>query len=141
MSIQEKGNDEEFTRLLWFLLGGTRGGENRVKILNAIRSKPSNLNQLAKLVGVDYRSVQHHIAILQKNNLVLSSGLRYGIIYSIHPWLDHHFKAYEEICTRLGYDTGTIGLTNTAPHLRQQNVWRRRATTTKIGLANDGLPL
>jgi DNA-binding transcriptional ArsR family regulator len=95
--------DEEFRRLLWFLLGGSRGGENRVKILIAVKSRPSNLNQLARTIGVDYRSVQHHMSVLLKNNLVLSAGERYGVIYSIHPWLDHHYRTFELVCGELGY--------------------------------------
>ena len=95
--------DQEFRRLLWFLLGGSRGGENRVKILNAIKFRPSNLNQLARLIGVDYRSVQHHMGVLLKNNLVQSSGQRYGVVYSVHPWLEHHYRIFGEVCEQLGY--------------------------------------
>jgi DNA-binding transcriptional ArsR family regulator len=98
-----KKPDEEFRRLLWFLLGGTRGGENRAKILNAIKARPCNLNQLAKLLGVDYRSAQHHMSVLQKNNLVLSAGQRYGVVYSVHPYLEYHFEVFEEVCLELRY--------------------------------------
>jgi hypothetical protein len=45
----------EFQRLLWFLLGGSRGGENRAKIIYILRSRPHNVNQLAKILNVDYR--------------------------------------------------------------------------------------
>jgi len=128
------------------LLGGSRGGENRAKILSAIKSKPSNLNQLAKVIEVDYRSVQHHMAVLQKNNLVVSAGQRYGVVYSIHPYLGYHFQAFEEICTELGYPLALnlsivktkdrsaarnksdpimpqAGLAGGAPHLWQHSGW------------------
>jgi DNA-binding transcriptional ArsR family regulator len=101
--LSSNNAEEDFRRLLWFLLGGSRGGENRAKILGAIKSRPCNLNQLAKLIDVDYRSVQHHMSILQKNNLVLSAGQRYGVVYSIHPYLDYHFQVFEQICVELGY--------------------------------------
>lgn len=97
------GPDGDFRRLLWFLLGASRGGQNRAKILNAIKERPSNLNQLAKLIGVDYRSVQHHMTILLKNSLVLSSGEHYGVVYSIHPWLEHNFSIFEDLCRKLGF--------------------------------------
>jgi DNA-binding transcriptional ArsR family regulator len=101
--LSSNNADGEFRRLLWFLLGGSRGGENRAKILSAIKSRPCNLNQLAKLIDVDYRSVQHHMSVLQKNNLVLSAGQKYGMVYSTHPYLDYHFHVFEQICVELGY--------------------------------------
>lgn len=104
--------EEEFRRLLWFLIGGSRGGENRVKILVAIRKRPRNLNQLAKSIGVDYRSVQHHMAILQKNNLVQSSGERYGVMYSLHPWLELHFETFRQVCTEIGFSIAACGGTD-----------------------------
>jgi predicted transcriptional regulator len=94
---------QEFRRLLWFLLSGSRGGPNRAKILSAIRDRPRNLNQLAKVVGVDYRSIQHHIGILVKNSLIIGTGKRYGMVYSIHPWLEHHMSTFDEVCERLGF--------------------------------------
>jgi DNA-binding transcriptional ArsR family regulator len=106
--FSENRNDEEFRRLLWFLLGGSRGGENRVRILSAIRSRPNNLNQLSRLLGIDYRSVQHHMGVLLKNSLVIGSGEKYGIVYSIHPWLHHHFATFELVCEKLGYSTNGV---------------------------------
>jgi len=100
----DNGN-EDFRRLLWFLLGGSRGGENRARIVCALRSRPRNLNQLANLIGIDYRSVQHHIGVLLKNSLVVGSGQRYGMIFTIHPWLEHHFETFDEVCLKLGFFT------------------------------------
>lgn len=117
---------DELSRLLWFLLGGTRGGENRVKILNAIRSRPCNLNQLAKLIGIDYRSVQHHITVLQKNNLVFGTGKKYGVVYSIHPYLKYHYEIFEGICRELGY-SDLINLLE--PRLQRNLEFRRKADT------------
>ena len=102
-AVSKDSTDEEFRRLLWFLLGGSRGGENRAKILIAISLRPTNLNRLAKLLGVDYRSIQHHMGVLERNNLVLSTGKRYGVLYSIHPYLNYHFNVFEQVCNELGY--------------------------------------
>jgi len=135
MEVSGRGGDEEFRRLLWFLLGGTRGGENRAKILNAIKTRPSNLNQLAKLIGVDYRSVQHHIAVLQKNNLVQSSGVRYGVVYSLHQYLSYHYATFEQVCLQLGYSKNFDSV---------KDIVTRRRTVAPIpqtGLAADGLRL
>ena len=103
MEVINNRTANEFHRLLWFLLGGSRGGENRARIVYALRARPRNVNQLAKLLNVDYRSAQHHIGVLMKNSLVMASGLRYGMTYSIHPWLEHNFKEFDEICGKIGF--------------------------------------
>ncbi|MFI5420076.1 MAG: ArsR/SmtB family transcription factor [Nitrososphaerales archaeon] len=103
MTYYKDRTANEFQRLLWFLLGGSRGGENRAKIVYALRSRPRNVNQLAKMLNVDYRSVQHHIGILTKNSLVIGSGQRYGMTYSIHPWLEHNIWMFDEICNKIGF--------------------------------------
>lgn len=94
-------DDPELRRLLWFLLGGTRGGASRVKIIRALRERPSNLNQLATKMGVQYRLVQHHIGVLKRNSLVTATGEHYGMTYFLHPWLESHYEIFEELAHRL----------------------------------------
>lgn len=94
-------DDPELRRLLWYLLGGTRGGENRARIINEIRSRPSNLNQLATKLSLEYRSVQHHIEVLKKNALVTSQGEHYGLTYFLTPWLESHIEIFDEITRKL----------------------------------------
>ena len=45
------------------------------------------------------------MGVLLKNSLVIGSGEKYGVVYSIHPWLDHHLATFEQVCQRLGYQT------------------------------------
>ena len=53
--------DREAKRLLWYLFAGSRGGENRIRIIDLIKEQPQNINQLAEALGVDYKAVQNHI--------------------------------------------------------------------------------
>ncbi len=99
----------ELRRLLWFLLGGTRGGENRARIISQLRDRPSNLNQLAKHMGVEYRAVQHHIEVLRRNSLVVSSGEKYGVTYLLTPWLESNYGIFEEICRKLNFKLKSEG--------------------------------
>ena len=96
-------DDPELRRLLWHLLGGARGGENRARILNELHNRPSNLNQLAVRLGLEYRSIQHHIEILRRNSLVVFEGERYGMTYFINPFLESHFEIFGEICKKLNF--------------------------------------
>jgi len=97
-------DDPDLRRTLWFLLGGKRGGENRSKIIHRIRGRPSNLNQLANDLDLQYKAVQHHIRILVSSSLVVSSGEKYGAVYTLSPWFEHHIEMFEQICAKLGFD-------------------------------------
>ena len=96
-------DDPELRRLLWYLLGGTRGGENRAKIIHELRKRPSNLNQLASKLDLDYRAAKHHVDVLLKNSMVVTQGERYGLMYFLAPWLETHIASFDEICKRLHF--------------------------------------
>jgi predicted transcriptional regulator len=96
-------DDPDFRRMLLFLLGGSRGGENRARIIRRLRAKPSNINQLAGDLGLQYKAIQHHIRILVSNSLIVSSGEKYGSLYSLNPWFEAHIDLFEQICEKLGF--------------------------------------
>jgi DNA-binding transcriptional ArsR family regulator len=126
LSFSENDGEQEFRRLLWFLLGTSRGGPNRIRILSAVRERPCNPNQLAKLIGVDYRSIQHHISILLKNSLIIGTGKRYGMVYSIHPWFERHLGAFDEICEKLGFQSyGAVNVSRLDGHAIEPIVSRK----------------
>jgi len=95
--------DPELRRTLWFLLGGKRGGENRARIIWSLRAKPSNINQLATELDLQYKAVQHHIRILVRSSLLAPSGEGYGAVYVLTQWFEHHFGQFEQICQKLGF--------------------------------------
>jgi len=97
-------DDPDFRRLLLFLLGGSRGGENRARIIRRLRARPSNMNQLAGDLGLQYKAVQHHVRILMSNSLLVTSGEKYGMLYSLNPWFEKHIDAFEQTCLKLGFE-------------------------------------
>ncbi|TLX68958.1 MAG: winged helix-turn-helix transcriptional regulator, partial [Thaumarchaeota archaeon] len=70
-------------RLLWFVFVGSRGGLNRIRIISTIRERPLNANQLAKELDLDYKAIQHHIGVLEKNNIITRVGEKYGATFFI----------------------------------------------------------
>jgi DNA-binding transcriptional ArsR family regulator len=52
------------------LVAKMRGSATRVELLNAITETPKNKLQLAKELGVDWKTVDNHIEMLLKNGLV-----------------------------------------------------------------------
>ena len=94
-------NDPDAKRLLWFVFAGSRGGLNRLKIISKVRENPFNINQLAKELGLDYKAIQHHIRVLEKNNLITSVGEKYGVAYFISTFLEVNMESFEEIERKL----------------------------------------
>jgi predicted transcriptional regulator len=89
--------DPDAKRLLWFLFAGSRGGENRIRIIDLLKKRPYNINQLADALRVDYKLVQHHIGVLEKNNIVTKTGEKYAVLYSISNYLNANIEAFTEI--------------------------------------------
>jgi DNA-binding transcriptional ArsR family regulator len=101
--MRKMTEDPELRRLLWYVLGATRGGENRARIVKALRDQPANVNQLSTRLSMDYRLVTHHVEVLGKNSLLHASGDRYGRMYFLDPWLESHFEVFEEIARKLKF--------------------------------------
>lgn len=97
-------NDPYTRRLLWFVFAGSRGGLNRIRIISAIRDIPMNANQLAEKLHLDYKAIQHHIRVLEKNNLISKEGKKYGVLYFISPFLEHNIESLDEIVRKLEQD-------------------------------------
>jgi predicted transcriptional regulator len=94
-------NDPDAKRLLWFIFTGSRGGLNRLRIISSLKEKPLNTNQLAKELGLDYKAIQHHIKVLEKNNLITKIGEKYGVTFFISTFLEVNMETFEEIATKL----------------------------------------
>lgn len=94
-------NDPNTKRLMWFLFAGSRGGLNRLKIITTLKETPLNTNQLAKGLGLDYKAIQHHIKVLEKNNMITRMGEKYGITYFVSVFLETNMVTFEEILRKL----------------------------------------
>ncbi|MBA2267301.1 MAG: winged helix-turn-helix transcriptional regulator [Nitrosopumilus sp.] len=99
----EKPVDPRFKRLLWYLIGSTRGGINRAKIINFLNENPSNANQLSIQLKLEYKTVTHHLKVLNKNSLIITDNEdSYGATYFISPLMEKNHPAFEEIMDRIG---------------------------------------
>jgi DNA-binding transcriptional ArsR family regulator len=90
-------------RLLWYLLGGTRGGPNRAEIIKILQNRPCNANQLAETLRVDYKTIQHHVRILEDNGLVsLTNKGSYGAVLFLTAKMEDALPILDEIWSRIG---------------------------------------
>lgn len=87
--------------LLGWLIAGTRGGASRAKIIEALKETPQNANQLATQLGMDYRTIRHHLRVLEKNKLITTAGEGYGTTYFLSPVLEDNYVVFEEIVNRM----------------------------------------
>jgi len=88
--------------LLGWLIAGTRGGVTRAKIIQALKEAPQNANQLATLLEMDYRTIRHHLKVLEKNGIITSAGDRYGLAYFLSLEMEENYVLFEEIWERFG---------------------------------------
>ncbi|MDP9287646.1 MAG: winged helix-turn-helix domain-containing protein [Thermoproteota archaeon] len=95
--------DPNAKRLLWFLFAGSRGGDNRMKIIDLLKERPYNINQLSESLGLDYKAIQHHILVLQKNNIITKLGEKYGVLYFISNYLEANIEAFNEIKSKINH--------------------------------------
>jgi predicted ArsR family transcriptional regulator len=83
--------------VLWYVLTGTRGGPNRVRLLRAVDERPRNANQLASDLELDYTTIRHHLDVLIENGMVQKSGGNYGAVYLTTDQVKHHWDTVETI--------------------------------------------
>jgi predicted transcriptional regulator len=94
--------DPRFKRLLWYLIGSTKGGISRAKILDLLNSRPSNTNQIASELKLDYKTVVHHLDVLSKNGLVITDNVdTHGATYFLTPVMEKNYDAFKEILSKI----------------------------------------
>ena len=91
---------KQIKRLLYWIFS-TSGGINRGRIISLLREKPMNAHEIAEKLNLDYKTVRHHLKVLEKNNLISSEG-SYGKLYFISEMLEANMKYFDEIWERIG---------------------------------------
>ena len=89
--------------LLWYLIAGTKGGETRGKIIELLKEKPSNANKIAKILKLDYKTVRHHLEVLEKNNIIIAVNKgKYGAVYFLSELMESNIGVLGEIWVQFG---------------------------------------
>ena len=94
-------NERQLKYLLGWLIAGSRGGPTRANIIEILNKTPQNANQLAALLNLDYKTIRHHIDVLEKNKMITSFG-EYGATYFLSPTLEANYSSFEAIRKRMG---------------------------------------
>ena len=89
--------------LLWYLVAGTKGGETRGKIIELLKKKPSNANKISEILKLDYKTVRHHLNVLEKNNIIIAVNKgKYGAVYFLSDVMESNIKVFGEIWAQFG---------------------------------------
>jgi len=56
-----------------------------------------NTNQLRIHLELDYRTVKHHLEVLEDNELIYSMGSGYGSMFFLTPKMEDHIEEFDEI--------------------------------------------
>jgi DNA-binding transcriptional ArsR family regulator len=88
-------------KVLWWLILGTKGGLNRAKIIKKLNERPYNANQLTEELNLSYRTIRHHIKILEDSKLIKSAGQKYGKMYFLSDNMEKDYPDFEKIWKQL----------------------------------------
>ena len=97
----QKKPDKQTRKLLFYLFTSTRGGFTRLRIIMHLLDRPYNTHKLAKALDLDYKAVQHHMKVLQKNNMVSKIGEKYGAIFHLSDFLEVNIGILDEAIEKL----------------------------------------
>ncbi|NYB51786.1 MAG: winged helix-turn-helix transcriptional regulator [Methanobacteriaceae archaeon] len=85
-------------KLLWWLIAGSSGGPNRARIIRALNQRPYNANQLSEALNLNYKTIRHHIKVLEENNIITSAGKqKYGEMYFLTDKMEENYETFQEI--------------------------------------------
>jgi DNA-binding transcriptional ArsR family regulator len=98
---EQRKPDKQTRKLLLYLFTSTRGGFTRLRIIIHLLEKSYNTHQLAQKLDLDYKAVQHHMKVLEKNNMVSKIGEKYGVIFYLSNFLEMNINALDEAIDKL----------------------------------------
>jgi predicted transcriptional regulator len=88
----------EVERALYWIIAGTMGGNNRARIIKELLKKPQNTNQLSKALNLDFKTIQHHLKVLEKNKIVIyKGGGGFAKIYFPSQMLEDNIDSFNKL--------------------------------------------
>jgi len=91
----------ETKTLFWLLFAGSRGSDNRIRIMSVLRKRPRNRNQLSTELDMDYKGIQHLLKTLEENNLVTQVDNKYASPFFVSAFFEANEAVFDEIVIKL----------------------------------------
>lgn len=83
-------------KILW-LFQASKGSQTRGRILRAIKDSPRNTLNLKNMLNLNYKTVRHHLKIMEDNKIITSEGEKYGKVYFISDEMKKNYGFFEKI--------------------------------------------
>ena len=80
--------EKNMRRILAMHFAATKGGGTRFKIMMSLKSEPKNTNELSSELIMDYKTIQHHIRVLEKSGLIVSENAKYSNDYMVSDMMN-----------------------------------------------------
>jgi CheY-like chemotaxis protein len=101
-TISESQSTIQFKRLLYYLIGNSKGGRNRARILQSINFHPANANQITSELKLHYKTVLYHLEVLSNYKLIITDNKEsYGAVYFLAPIMEKNYYLFLEILSEL----------------------------------------
>jgi len=98
---EQRKPDKQASKLLFYLFTSTRGGFTRLRIIMLLLEQSYNTHQLAQELQLDYKAIQHHMKVLEKNNMILKIGGKYGAVFHLSVFLEVNIGALDMAIDKL----------------------------------------
>ena len=73
--------DPHMKKLFSSVFTGMSGRYTRMRIICAITEEPMNTLEISKKLGLDYKTIQHNIKVLESHNFIVRKGEGYGDLF------------------------------------------------------------
>jgi len=73
----------------------------RARIIMLVRERPSNTNQIAVALDIDYKTAAHHLRVLRENRVLSPTGDGYGAVFLLTPEMEESLPAFDDIISHL----------------------------------------
>jgi len=73
-------------------------------ILRALNDQPRNTNQLSNDLDLNYKTVQHHLEVLEESNIVTTEGDNYGQMCFLSDRMMNNPDIMEDVAEQAGVD-------------------------------------
>ncbi|MGC9119480.1 MAG: ArsR/SmtB family transcription factor [Thermoproteus sp.] len=98
VNIVAQNSDAYKASLIW--LFGSRSGKLRFALLEKLRERPMNANQLSRALNVNYKVIRRHLDALENFGLVRRVAKHYGAPYFVPEDVVSRWDEIAEIASK-----------------------------------------